>query len=154
MTKMASRHRDDNQSTGVFRAKTLPFDDVASAFTDGRIDLLKIDVEGSELQVLEGAKKLLQAQKVDVIYIEVGLNRHGTQQTYLGSIDALLQENGYRIFRFYEQKNEWIDDSPLLRRCNCIYMSAKFASANPYKKTIEIEKLKKEIDNLKNQIKK
>jgi hypothetical protein len=31
-------------------------------------------------------------------------------------------------------------------------MSAKFASANPYKKTLEIEKLKKEVFHLQRQL--
>jgi FkbM family methyltransferase len=152
MTKMTSLQLDATQATGVFNVKTYSLDDMASTFTDSRIDFLKIDVEGSELKVLEGAKKLLQNQQIDIIYIEAGLNRDGTQQTYLGSIDVLLQESGYRIFKIYEQKNEWMDDSPLLRRCNCIYMSAEFANVNPYKKTIEVDNLKKEIFNLKQQL--
>ena len=152
MTKMASLQLDPAQASGVFSVKTHSLDDMASTFTESRIDFLKIDVEGSELKVLVGAKKLLKNQNIDIIYIEAGLNRNGTQQTYLGSIDALLQENGYRIFKFYEQKNEWTSDSPLLRRCNCIYMSSKFASENPYKKTIEIDNLKKEIFNLQQQL--
>jgi Lon protease-like protein len=77
------------------------------------------------------------------------LNLHGTQQTYLGDVDRVLQEFGYRIFKIYEQKNEWQKDSPLLRRCNVAYMSAKFADANPLSAVLEIHKLRKEIEVLK-----
>lgn len=152
MTKTLGQHFEENQATGTFRAQSYTLDDLASTFTDGRIDLLKVDVEGAELDVLKGAEGLLRDQRIDVIYIEAGLNRQGTQQTYLGSIDMMLQDHGYRIFRIYEQKNEWMHDSPLLRRCNCVYMSASFANANPLKKTHEVTRLKQEISELKRQI--
>lgn len=68
--------------------------------------------------------------------MEVGFNRNGTQQTYFGDLDAVLQSYGYRVFKIYEQKNEWIEDSPLLRRCNALYMSGKFSSMYSYSKII------------------
>ena len=84
-----------------------------------------------------------------MIYIELGFNRAGSQQSYFGDIDIRLQDLGYRVFRIYEQRNEWIADSPLLRRCNFAYMSARFAEANPYKARKEILELKNEINQMK-----
>jgi len=39
------------------------------------IDILKIDTEGNELNVLKGAKKLLELNKINIIYIEISDNK-------------------------------------------------------------------------------
>lgn len=46
------------------------------------IDLLKIDVQGAELEVLKGAVSLLESQSVDVIFVEVNF-----AETYTGQVD-------------------------------------------------------------------
>jgi FkbM family methyltransferase len=141
---------DINNSTNVFEAEILPLDEFTSLITEGHIHLLKIDTEGMELNVFEGAKSFLEAQKIDIIYMEVGFNKSGTQQTYFCKLDQLLQNYGYRVLKFYEQTNEWIDDMAYLRRCNVAYISSRFAESNPYKLSIENSKLKEEIKNLQN----
>ncbi len=133
----------------VFDAQCVSLDSQSSLFTDGKINLLKIDVEGRELDVLEGASQLLESQSVDMIYIEVGFNRQGTQQTYFGKIDAALQAFGYRVFKIYEQKNEWICDSPMLRRSNFAYMSQKFADANPSTLVRKMRAIEQELRQIK-----
>nr|WP_264477769.1 FkbM family methyltransferase [Halomonas malpeensis] len=100
-----------------------------------KISLLKIDVEGYELEVIEGGRELLTSKKIDVVYIEAGLNPNGVQQTYYRKIEDALNKYGYRLFRIYEQKHEWIDDSPFLRRINMAFFSERFAAEYPYKAT-------------------
>ena len=145
MSKHLGISFDEDEVTNTFKADCFSLDGLSSTFTDRYIDLLKIDVEGEELDVLSSAVDLLKEQRINVIYIEVGLNKDATQQTYLADIDIFLQDCGYRIFKIYEQTNEWIQDSPLLRRCNVAYMSSKFAAANPYKLTLENNRLRREL---------
>lgn len=122
----------------AFEVDCVTLDSLADNFTDRRISLLKVDVEGYEMQVLRGAKGLLSEQRIDVIYIEAGLNPEGTQQTYYRLIDDYLMEHGYRLFRIYEQKHEWMEDSPFLRRMNMAYFSKDFAARHPYKLTHQL----------------
>lgn len=122
---------------GEFRVDCKTLDKLGSAFSERKIGLLKIDVEGFELEVLAGAKGLLSEQLIDVIYLEVGMRREGLQQCYFSDVDEFLGEYGYKAFKIYEQMNEWMDDSPLLRRVNVAYMSKKFAEVNPYKVTVD-----------------
>lgn len=136
-------------STNMFTAPCKPLQDFENFITDQHIHILKVDVEGDEMEVLAGARGLLDGMHVDVLYIEVGMNRDGTQQTYVSRIDGFLQDYGYRAFKIYEQRHEWIQDSPLLRRCNVAYMSSRCAANNPYSVVKENYLLAQEIERLK-----
>jgi len=149
MTKILSMN-EDSDTQGIFKSKVKTLDSQFSKFTDLHIHILKIDVEGHEMAVLRGAQNALSEQRIDLIYVEVGFNIHTSQQTYMGEIDAFLQNVGYRVFRIYEQKNEWIEDSPLLRRCNFCYMSSKFAQNNSYRLSIKLKELTAELLKFKN----
>lgn len=142
MTKMVSFPGGPLSSSNTFVSQSATLDEMSNAFTDRRIDLLKIDVEGAELLVLKGAHTLLEDGRVDVVYLEVGLNVDGTQQTYFGDLDRFMQGYGYRCFKIYEQTAEWIQDSPCLRRCNVAYFSRRFAANNPYRTTMELRALR------------
>lgn len=66
------------------------------------IDLLKIDTEGADLKVLQGAAKSLSRKAIGFILFEFyqassPLHESGT----LMPIDALLTANGYRLVTFY-----------------------------------------------------
>ncbi|NML34331.1 FkbM family methyltransferase [Paraburkholderia antibiotica] len=149
MTKALSNDvQIKNGPSDIFVVDCVGLDAQKSIFTDGKINLLKIDVEGKELDVLASARQLLATQSVDILYIEVGFNVSGTQQTYFAEIDRLLQSFGYRVLRIYEQKEEWMSDSPLLRRANIAYMSEKFANAHPLTLMRELQDLKARLNEL------
>ncbi len=138
----------ENSLSDTFTASCVSLDDHSSVFTEGAINFLKIDVEGKELDVLAGARQLLANQAVDILYIEVGFNSAGTQQTYFPNIDMFLQPLGYRVLRIYEQKEEWMSGSPVLRRANVAYMSDKFAKAHPVKLMQELQELRDKVEEL------
>ncbi len=56
------------------------------------IDLIKIDIEASELDILKGAKKLLSRKKIKNIIIEI-------DDTNMGKIEKLLINYGYKLER-------------------------------------------------------
>jgi FkbM family methyltransferase len=115
--------------------KTTTLDEAAQTFALPRISILKVDVEGQETDVLEGARNLLTEGKVDVIYIEAGLDERCHSLTHFQKLMDFLLPLGFRIFKFFEQKHEWPDDSPLLRRTNIAFMREQFAKEHPYRLT-------------------
>ena len=63
--------------------KTITINDFSSNEKIGRIDLLKVDTEGHELEVLKGATTLLKSQQIKLIQVE-------RQETGLRSTEGLL----------------------------------------------------------------
>ncbi|WP_332897137.1 FkbM family methyltransferase [Haladaptatus sp. CMSO5] len=62
------------------------------------IDLLKIDVEGYELNVLKGAKQMISSHSVDYISFEFGGANIDTR-TYFQDYWYFFEEYGYNIYR-------------------------------------------------------
>ena len=92
---------DDFKSEEI-EVKTL--DSIACEFKSINIDLLKVDVEGYEIKVLEGASKSLAEKKINFIYLETGLDdRFNSIQTLID----FLQPVGYLPYAFYEQTPHW-----------------------------------------------
>ncbi|HAW0441422.1 TPA: FkbM family methyltransferase [Escherichia coli] len=147
MTKAVTTSQSLIRSEDCRDIKCSPLDELSQFITDGKINLLKIDVEGHEMSVLKGAESMLQKGNIDIIYIEVGFNIAGTQQSYFAEVDQLLQKYNYRCFKIYEQTHEWIHDHPWLRRCNFAYFSAPFAINNPAKLTLENRRLQQLLEN-------
>ena len=151
MTKVVSL--ETKESSDIFSINTNTLDNFAESLTEKHISLLKIDVEGFEKEVLEGARNILSNQQVDMVYVEAGMSKDNLQQCYYRDIDDILTAHGYRVFRIYEQMFEWMDDSPFLRRVNFAYMSPSFAKANPFRLANEIFELSEKFTSSKLELK-
>jgi FkbM family methyltransferase len=88
-----------------------------TAFAEGQgleaVDFLKIDVEGHELQVLEGARDVLAAWRVGFILVETGLDDTLPRFTPLARVQHLLRPLGYELYGLYDQSS-WTDHVSLM----------------------------------------
>lgn len=87
-----------------------------------RIHFAKIDTEGYELEVLQGAEPLLKEQRIDALYIETCPN---LGSDYFVPINKLLEKFsgfGYELYGLYEQQPHWGGRKSLL------YFNALFVS--------------------------
>ena len=92
----------ENERSEMIEQETV--DSQFTRFQSKSIDLLKIDVEGYELQVLKGSTECLKNKKIQFIYLETGLDdRFNSIQSI---IDA-LGPHGYLPFGIYEQTAHW-----------------------------------------------
>jgi hypothetical protein len=64
------------------------------------IDLLKIDAEGFDLHVIEGAAGLLAAQAIDVVMFEYA-DGWISSRRFLQEACAFLEGHNYQMFRLY-----------------------------------------------------
>ena len=92
----------EHSGSEIIRIKTI--DSIVEELKSERIDLLKIDVEGYEIKVLEGAFGSLSQKKINFIYLETGLDDR------FNSIQELidyLHPTGYMPYAIYEQTPHW-----------------------------------------------
>lgn len=69
------------------------------------INILKIDVQGSELAVLRGASQLLDKHAIGLIYTEVILVPTYLNQTLFHELDGFLYNYRYILFGIYNLKH-------------------------------------------------
>ena len=89
------------------------------------IDIMKIDVQGMEYRVLEGARKMLYDQKISLIYFEVI-----TVPTYIGQRSLkdyfnLLDSLGYEFINFYNP----ISNKKRLLQADILFISSDFSKS-------------------------
>ena len=66
------------------------------------IDILKIDVEGTELAVIEGATQMLREGRIDFAFVEIGFSARDTGHTYAPDVMRLLNDNRLGLFAIYD----------------------------------------------------
>lgn len=98
----ASLHRRSHPVLGQFKqtisVKVITLDDYCVEAGIGTIDFLKIDVEGHEMAVLDGSRRMLANGNIDVIQFEFNGNARlaGVQ---FWDFWALANNYGYRLVR-------------------------------------------------------
>lgn len=98
----------------------------------GRVDLLKLDVEGFEIEALRGAGERLTPDCIDVIQFEYG----GTTMdagTTLRDLFALLESRGYAVAKLFPAAVELRVYAPWMEHyayANYVALSSRWLSAN------------------------
>jgi FkbM family methyltransferase len=72
----------------------------AQGITD--IDLLKVDAEGADLKVLQGAERLLRDRRVALVFAEVGFDRSDRGHVHLSLLFERLAATGLEAYAFYD----------------------------------------------------
>lgn len=75
---------------------------LAEEKTVDKIDFLKIDTEGAELDVLKGATKALKDHKIKTVQFEYG-GTYPDAKTTLKQVFQFLTDFGYHVFRITEK---------------------------------------------------
>lgn len=66
-----------------------------------KINILKIDVQGAELNVLKGAESLLKNKKIDALFVEVEFLKLYADQPLFHDISSFLYQNDYHLYSLY-----------------------------------------------------
>jgi FkbM family methyltransferase len=83
----------------VMTDRTVELDEVVDADDRARVDFLKIDTDGHDIEAILGAKTIMSAGGVLGLKVEVHL--HGAVHPYantFANIDRLLREQGFSLF--------------------------------------------------------
>lgn len=92
--------------------KELVFETTLDKYCDqekiSNVDYMKIDVEGNELNVLKGSKRILKNQSIKFIQFEYG-GCNIESKTYFKDIYKFLRNYNYYVYKIYPKKIMLID---------------------------------------------
>ncbi len=87
-----------------------------------KIDILKMDVQGYELEVLYGADYYLKNNLISFIYTEIDFNPDNQECQYFEDINKLFQQNNFRLSGFYEFFR-WGENKRYFGFCNALFVN-------------------------------
>ena len=111
---------------GKEKVKVVKLDDFIEKLPSRHFDIVKIDVEGSELSVLKGGQKFF-SECVDMIIIEISFQREfDRKKQTVFEIFEILNFLGYRLINIfdvysmtYDQENVY--DDTMLTQIDCVF---------------------------------
>ena len=89
------------ESLELIKVETCALDHFCAQHDIQRIDILKSDVQGAEMRVLQGAHQLLSERRVEVLYLEVLFAPLYEGQTNFCELLDFLDGVGYRLLGIY-----------------------------------------------------
>lgn len=92
---------EDFAKSGSVSVETTTLDDYCGTEGIDRIDILKMDAQGSELDILRGGARLLSEGRVRLIYTELIFVPVYEKQPAFHEIAAYLAPFGFRLFDFF-----------------------------------------------------
>lgn len=104
-----------NKIKNTVMVKTIKLDTYLYLNKIKKVDILKIDTQGHELDVLKGSKKSLKKNIINFIEVELILCDYYTNKIKLYEIDHIMNKNNYELIDFqgfnYSKKNQiqWFD---------------------------------------------
>jgi FkbM family methyltransferase len=84
--------------TREIEVETATLDQFCAETALDHVDFIKVDVEGAEYDVLDGARRMLRAQRVLGIFTEFWWDPVIKGQKAFADIDTLLRDHGFRFF--------------------------------------------------------
>lgn len=89
------------ESTDQTEVDVVTIDSFVEKYEIKRVDILKLDTQGTEYQIIEGAGKAFSEGRIKVIYTEII-----TMPTYIGQKELhevlhIIQDKGFRLHNFY-----------------------------------------------------
>jgi FkbM family methyltransferase len=86
-----------------------------------KIDLLKIDTEGHEIEVLKGAEVAIENNRIEAILAECDFCRQDKQHTYFPDLLEYLGDQGFAFFGLYDVIH--YSNSHGIGYCNALFLN-------------------------------
>jgi len=93
----------------------------------GFIDLLKVDVEGYEMEVMKGAKNHLSQNLIKLIYSEVSFIEGDKSHQYFCELHEFLLAYGFRLYGLYEVGRTNLNGNGCISYCNALFVSSHYS---------------------------
>jgi FkbM family methyltransferase len=107
----------------TIKIKSTTIDDFIGKSGINQIDVLKIDTQGTEYNVIEGAIKAIKQGKIKLIYLEIITLPTYQNQKHLDEMLSFLRLNGYNLYNIYNYSSTPLG---MLRQIDAIFLNNKF----------------------------
>jgi len=108
-------------SIGQIEIETNTVDSYCAQNNIKEIDILKIDVQGSEIEVLKGALDMLKNGSIKLIYIETYFKQQYVNQPLFHDISKLLYDHNFALQDIYD---------PYFSKNNIVWCDSIFVNLN------------------------
>lgn len=88
-----------------------------------KINFLKVDTEGHDLEVVKGSKKMMRKRKIDIIQVETSMSPKNKIHEKFEKVKKYMENKKYLLFSIYEQRGEWDYEDIPLRRVDAVFVS-------------------------------
>jgi FkbM family methyltransferase len=106
---------------------TVSLDDWRARSGVDRVDVLKLDLQGFEVEALRGASAMLR-RGVRCVYTEVSFVPLYEGQPLFGDVDTLMRQHGYRLYNLYHLATKRRDGQ--LNGADALYIPDQPAAAH------------------------
>lgn len=115
-------HSEKSINVGEIQIETSTLDIFCARAKISSIDILKLDVEGTEVKVLKGTSKMLSEQAIKLIYTEVMFIPHYGGGCMFHELTSFLKQYEYTLFDLYHLRRA---KNGQLRWGNAIFLSSE-----------------------------
>ena len=123
MSSILKRSYGSAQIIDIYDVDLIAIDSFCNLNSISKIDLLKTDTEGFELEVLKGASEMLEQNKIQFVYLEVFFKENFIGQGSFGDIYNFLLGKGFELVKIYDFE---IATDGLLNRSDALFLNKKF----------------------------
>jgi FkbM family methyltransferase len=116
-------NNEKNKTVKILKVKTVTLDSYINLNKIKKIDILKIDTQGHELNVLKGAKNALQKSMINFIEAEIIICDYYENKINLFEFDRIMYENNFILFNFQEFV---CDNSSQIKWFDILYVNKNF----------------------------
>ena len=88
-----------------------------------KIDILKLDTQGTEYLIIEGARETIKKGRIRIVYMEIIILPTYQGQKYFDEILLLMRVNGFKLFKMYDFSFNRFGE---LRQVDAVFISNDF----------------------------
>lgn len=111
----------------IIKINSITIDEFVEKNSIEIIDILKIDTQGTEYEVIQGASKTIEQNKIKLVYLEIIVISTYKKQRYPDEILFLLRSKGFHLFNQY---NYTYSDEGELQQFDAIFAHESFRHHN------------------------
>jgi FkbM family methyltransferase len=122
-------NNEKNKTVKILKVKTVTLDSYINLNKIKKIDILKIDTQGHELNILKGAKNALKKSKINFIELEIIIRDYYENKINLFELDIIMHRNNFILFNF--QDFTW-DNNSQIREFDILYINKNFLQQHSF----------------------